>query len=180
MQELPLNLGDTAPDFELPGVDGKTYSLSDFDDADVLGVMFLCVHCPYVKAYEDRLIQLQNDYADRGVQLVGINPNDSKRYPEDSFDSMKQRAKAKDYPFPYLRDKSQEVADAYGAQATPDLFIFDANRTLRYRGRLDDNYQEPDAVERRYVREAVDALLAGKEVPTSFVPPVGCSIKWVE
>lgn len=180
MMQLPLNIGDPAPDFALPGVDGKTYSLADFADKDVLGVMFICVHCPTVKMYEDRLIAAQNDYVDRGVQLLGINPNDSIKYPEDSFESMARQAERMNYPFPYLRDKSQEVAEAYGAQATPDLFIFDKDRILRYRGRLDDNREDASAVKRRYVREVFDALLAGEEPPQSFVPPIGCSIKWAD
>ncbi|MFQ5987124.1 MAG: redoxin domain-containing protein, partial [Thermoplasmata archaeon] len=110
MMQLPLNIGDPAPDFELPGVDGKTYSLASFADKDILGLMFICVHCPTVHMYEERLIETQKDYAARGVQLVGINPNDSRKYPEDSFDSMVRRAKEMGYPFPYLRDKSQAVA----------------------------------------------------------------------
>ncbi|MEE9592541.1 MAG: redoxin domain-containing protein, partial [Thermoplasmata archaeon] len=116
MMQLPLNIGDPAPDFELPGVDEKTYRLESFADKDILGLMFMCVHCPTVKIYEDRLIATQNDYAARGVQMVGINPNDSVKYPEDSFESMTRRAKEMGYPFPYLRDKTQAVAEAYGAQ----------------------------------------------------------------
>ncbi len=180
MIQLPLNIGDPAPDFELPGVDEKTYTLESFADKDILGLMFMCVHCPTVKIYEDRLIATQNDYAARGVQMVGINPNDSVKYPEDSFESMTRRAKEMAYPFPYLRDKSQTVAEAYGAQTTPDLFIFDKERILRYRGRLDDNRDDPSAVQQQYVRAAFEALLAGVEPSQSFVPPVGCSIKWAD
>ncbi len=178
MQNIGLKIGDPAPDFELPGVDGKTYRLEDFADKGVLGVAFICVHCPYVQAYEDRFIAVQNEYASKGVQLVGINPNDSTKYPEDSFDNMKRRAEQKDYPFPYLRDKGQDVADAYGAQATPEFFIFDKDRKLAYRGRLDDNYQDPTAVQNEYLRDALDTILAGEELEQTFVPAIGCSIKW--
>ncbi len=178
MQDIGLKIGDPAPDFELPGVDGKVHRLEDFAEKEVLGVAFLCVHCPYVMAYEGRYIDIQNDYAPKGVQLVGINPNDSTKYPEDSFENMKRRAEDKNYPFPYLRDKTQEVADAYGAQATPEFFIFDKDRKLAYRGRLDDNHRDPSAVQETYLRDALDAILAGEEPPKSFVPAIGCSIKW--
>ncbi len=180
MQDIGLKIGDAAPSFELPGVDGKTYRLEDFDDAEVLAVMFICVHCPYVRAYEDRFIAVQKDYAERGVRLVGINPNDSTKYPEDSFDHMVRRAKEKGYPFPYLRDKAQTVADAYGAQATPEFFVFGKDRKLAFRGRLDDNYQEPSKAERPFLRQALDALLAGKTPDPAFVPAIGCSIKWAD
>lgn len=180
MEDIGLKIGDPAPPFELPGVDGKTYKLEDFADDDVLGVIFMCVHCPYVQAYEDRIMAVQADYASKGVQFVGINPNDERKYPEDSFDNMVKRARMKGYNFPYLRDKSQEVAEAYGAQCTPEFFVFDADRKLRYRGRLDDNYQDPAAVKRRYLREALDAILSGQEPKEAFVPAIGCSIKWAD
>ncbi len=178
MQDIGLKIGDEAPGFELPGVDGRTHKIEDFGDKEVLGVMFICVHCPYVQAYEDRFIAVQKDYASRGVQLVGINPNDSTKYPEDSFDNMVRRSKQKGYPFPYLRDKAQAVADAYGAQATPEFFIFNKERKLVYRGRLDDNYQNPAAVEHTYLRDALEAVLTGEEPKQPFVPAIGCSIKW--
>lgn len=180
MQDVGLRIGDQAPDFELPGVDGKTHRLEDFADKEVLGVVFICVHCPYVRAYEDRIISAQADYLGKGVQLVGINPNDSTKYPEDSFDHMVNRSKAKGYNFPYLRDRGQDVADAYGAQATPEFFIFDKERKLRYRGRMDDNYQDPSAVRNRYLREALDAIMTGSEPKEAFVPAIGCSIKWAD
>ncbi|MFQ5838768.1 MAG: thioredoxin family protein [Thermoplasmata archaeon] len=180
MEDIGLKIGDPAPSFELPGVDGKTYKLEDFADRDVLGVIFMCVHCPYVQAYEDRIMAAQADYSGKGVQFVGINPNDSTKYPEDSFDGMVKRAGMKGYNFPYLRDKGQDVADAYGAQATPEFFIFDKERKLAYRGRLDDNYQDPSAVREQYLRAALDAILAGREPDKAFVPAIGCSIKWVD
>lgn len=180
MQDIGLKIGDSAPPFELPGVDGQTHAIGDYADKDLLAVAFICVHCPYVKAYEDRFIAVANDYAAKGVQLVAINPNDSTKYPEDSFDGMVSRSQLKHYPFPYLRDKSQDVADAYGAQATPEFFVFNKARKLVYRGRLDDNYQEPNAVKETYLRDALEALLAGQQPARSFVPAIGCSIKWAD
>lgn len=172
-----LPLGSKAPDFSLPGVDGKTHSLGSFKDKPILVVAFWCNHCPYVQAWEDRTIATQKDYAPRGVQFVMINANETTNYPEDDFPHMVERAKMKGYNFPYLRDESQEVAEAYGAVCTPDFFVFDADRRLRYRGKLDDS-KDPRRVARTHLREALDALLAGKEPPTTFVPPMGCSIKW--
>lgn len=175
-----LNIGDTAPPLELPGVDDRAYRLDDFGDDKVLGVMFICVHCPYVRAYESRFIDIQNEYRDQGLQLVAINPNDPSKYPEDSFHGMVKRAREKGYNFPYLRDKTQRVADAYGAQTTPDVFLFDQSLNLRFRGRPDNNHEDPSAVTRQYMREAIVAILEGRDPPETFVPPIGCSIKWVD
>lgn len=174
-QGLPL--GSAAPNFSLPAVDGKTYSLDSFRDRRVLVVAFWCNHCPYVQAWEDRTIAVQRDYAAKGVQFVMINANDETSYPEDDFEHMVDRATAKGYPFPYLRDESQKVVAAYGGVCTPDFFVFDAARKLRYRGKLDDS-KDPKGVKRKVVREALDAVLAGRDPPTTFVPPMGCSIKW--
>ena len=127
---LALKTGAKAPDFSLPGTDGKTYSLDSFSDRRALVVCFSCNHCPYVQAAEDRMIAFQKDYGPKGVQLVCINANDEHAYPEDSFDGMKQRAKARGFNFTYLRDESQAVARAYGAQCTPEFFVFDKDRKL--------------------------------------------------
>jgi peroxiredoxin len=170
--------GTAAPEFALPGVDGKTYSLASFADAKALVVVFTCNHCPYAKAVEDRLIALQNDYASRGVRLCAINPNDERAYPDDSFPQMIERAAQKGFNFPYLRDESQAVARAYDAACTPDIFVFDARRELAYNGRFDDNWKEPEKVQRQDLRLALDALLAGKPVAGEVVPSMGCSIKW--
>ncbi len=175
-QGLPI--GERAPDFSLPGVDGEKYSLASFKDKQLLVVAFWCNHCPYVQAWEDRTIATQRDYAGKGVQFVAINSNETEGYPEDDFPHMVQRAKAKGYNFPYLRDETQKVAEAYGGVCTPDFFVFDRNRRLRYRGRLDDS-KDPSGVKRRYMRDVVDALVAGKEPPVTFAPPMGCSIKWL-
>ncbi len=174
-QGLPL--GSTAPEFSLPAVDGRTYSLGSFRENHILVVAFWCNHCPYVQAWEDRTIAVQKDFAKRGVQFVMINSNDEASYPEDDFAHMVERAKMKGYNFPYLRDETQKVVEAYGGVCTPDFFVFDASRKLRYRGRLDDS-KEPKGVKRELVREVLDALLAGREPPATFFPPMGCSIKW--
>lgn len=173
-----LHAGDPAPDFSLPGVDGQTYSLQDFAAKPVLVVIFSCNHCPYVQAYEDRLLAVQRDYADRGVQLVAVNSNDDANYPEDGFEQMVARAHARAYNFPYLRDASQEVARAYGATHTPQLFVFDRSRRLRYTGKIDDNWQRPQAVARRYLREALDAVLQEREPAEPMTHAIGCTIKW--
>src|SRR5437867_3673048 len=140
-----LPIGSAAPDFSLPAVDGKTYSLGSFKDKPILVVAFWCNHCPYVQAWEDRTIAVQKDFASKGVQFVAINANDQESYPEDDFAHMVERSKRKGYNFPYLHDESQKSAEAYGAVCTPDFFVFDAGRKLRYRGKLDDSKDPPDS-----------------------------------
>jgi peroxiredoxin len=173
-----LSLGSPLPDFRLPGVDGKTYTPADFAAAKLLVVVFTCNHCPYARAVEPRFIELQRDYAARGVHLVAISANDVQAYPEDSFDNMVAHAKANGWNFPYLYDESQAVARAYDAACTPDIFVFDAARRLTYNGRLDDSWQDAAKVTRRDLRAAIDATLAGKAVDFTPVPSMGCSIKW--
>jgi peroxiredoxin len=175
-----LELGAKAPDFgDLQGADGGRHSLRSFDDKPVLVVMFTCNHCPYVVAYEDRMIAIQRDYAGKGVQLVAINANDDKAYPEDGYPEMVKRAKAKGFNFPYLRDPDQKAAEAYGAVCTPHVFAFDKDRNLRYRGRIDDS-REPKQVKSRDLRNALDDMLAGRGVKAADTRPFGCSIKWME
>ena len=173
-----LRIGDAAPDFSLPGVDGNTHALADFGDATALVVVFSCNHCPYVQAYEDRLIAIQRDYETRKVRLVAINSNDDRTYPEDSFEQMAARSRAQGFNFPYLRDASQAVAHAYGATHTPHLFVFDRARRLRYTGKIDDNWQNPRAVTRRYLRDALDAILQDHAPTESTTHAIGCTIKW--
>lgn len=171
-------LGTKASDFDLRGTDGKNYSLDSFKEKKVLVVIFMCNHCPYVKAVLDRLIAIQNDYADKGVQLIGINPNDTVNYPEDSFENMKKIVNEKNIPFPYLIDESQETARKYDAVCTPDIYVYGNERTLIYRGRIDDNWQEESKVTQRDLRDALDAILKGNPVSEEQTPSMGCSIKW--
>lgn len=178
--DTPLQPGDQAPDFSLPAVDGKTYSRASFAAKPALVIVFSCNHCPYVQAYEDRLIAIQRDYADRGAQVVAINSNDDRNYPEDSFEEMTKRAKRKGFNFPYLRDASQAVARAYRATHTPQLFVFDRHRRLSYTGKIDDNWQQPQAAKAHYLRDAIEAVLrdSSPAVPTTHA--IGCTIKWAD
>lgn len=172
-----LELGEGAPDFDLLSVDGKRYSLSSFSKCPIIVVVFWCNHCPYVKAYESRAIGIQNDYASKGVQLVAINSNDEKSYPEDSFPEMVKRAGEKGFNFPYLRDESQVVVEAYGGVCTPHAFVFDRDLVLRYRGRIDDSKEEAK-VTTHDLRNALDDMSAGRDVRVPDTRPFGCSIKW--
>lgn len=176
-QSYKLKAGAPAPDFRLPGVDGRTHALADFAAKPLLVVVFSCNHCPYVQAFEERIVAVQRDYAARGVQLVAVNSNDEQAYPEDGFPEMVRRATAKGYNFPYLRDASQSVADAYGAVCTPHVLVFDRERRLRYQGRIEDG-RDPAQTTRRDLRDALDDLLAGREVRVPETPAFGCSIKW--
>ena len=171
-------LGTPAPDFNLPGTDNKTYSLESFKDKKVLVVIFMCNHCPYVKAILRRLINLQNEYAERSVQLVGINVNDANNYPDDSPENMKVLVEKKQLPFPYLFDGTQESAKAYDAVCTPDIYVYGEERTLLYRGRVDDNWQHPDEITRHDLQDAIEAILADQPVNDDQISSAGCSIKW--
>ena len=173
-----LELGDKAVPFALPGVDDGRHALKDYADKEAVAVVFTCNHCPYARAWEDRLIDIQAGYAARGVQLVAINANDAKKYLDDSFPRMKERSIEKGFNFPYLYDESQEIARAYGAERTPEIFLFDKGGTLRYHGMVDDNYDDPAAVRSHYLREALEAVLEGREPSTAETTPVGCTIKW--
>ena len=184
----PLAIGATAPDFCLPGIDGKTHCLADYASAKVLVIAFTCNHCPTAQLYESRIKQIAADYKDRSVTVIAIQPNnpmavrlDEMGYTDvgDSFDDMKTRAAYRHFNFVYLYDgEDQKIARAYGPAATPHLFIFDAQRKLRYEGRVDNNPRE-NLVTRRDAREAIDALLAGKPVVVEKTPSVGCSTKWI-
>lgn len=181
-----LEIGDAAPDFKLPGVDGKDYSLADFAKSKLLAVLFTCNHCPTAQAYEERIIQLHADYKDKGVALVAISPNDALAvrldelgYTEygDSLDDMKKRAKDRNFQFPYLYDgETQKTSLAYGVLATPQIYLFDQGRKLRYVGRIDDS--DVKTVTSHDARNAIDALLAGKAVPVEKTRTFGCSTKW--
>ena len=173
----PLETGAEAPSFTLPGVDGEDHSLEDYDE-DALVIVFTCNHCPVAKAYEQRLVELQADY-EGDARLLAINPNETENYPDDSFENMVERAEEAGFNFPYLRDESQEVAQAYGGECTPHAFVFDEDRRLVYQGAIDDDRDGEDISE-QYVRDAIDAILAGEEYPRETVSPMGCSIKWRE
>ena len=173
-----LNLGDQIIDFNLPATDAGTYSPESFRDKIALAVIFSCVHCPYVKAWEDRLIDLGKQYQSTGLDMVLICSNDAVKYPADNFENMTGHAREKQYPFPFLHDERQEVARAYGAERTPEVFLFDYERKLVYHGAPDDNYEDPGAVKQEYLRDAIEAVLEGEPVPTPQTPPVGCTIKW--
>lgn len=182
-----LPIGSKAIDFSLPGVDGKTYSLKDFEKSPVLVIIFTCNHCPTAQAYEDRIKALVSDYGSKGVSIIAISPNDplSVRLDEmgytdlgDSFEDMKIRAKDKQFNFPYLFDgENSELSIKYGPQATPHVFIFDKERILRYSGRIDDK-EKPGTATVHDTRNALDAMLAGKAIPVDKTKTFGCSVKW--
>jgi thiol-disulfide isomerase/thioredoxin len=182
-----LPIGASAPDFSLPGVDGKTYSLADFKDAKILIVLFTSNHCPTAQAYESRVKKIVEEYGPKGIALVAIQPNstkglrlDEQGYTElgDSFEDMKIRAKERAFNYPYIDDGgTQATAKAYGCKATPHAFVFDASRKLCYAGRIDDS-ERPEYVKVQDLRNALDAMLAGKEVEVKTTPAFGCSTKW--
>ncbi|MEE9251961.1 MAG: thioredoxin family protein [Thermodesulfobacteriota bacterium] len=173
-----LQIRDTAPDFTLPGTDGKQHGLADYAEYKALVVIFTCNHCPYVKAYDDRIIALQDEFKERGVMFIGINSNEDRNYPEDSFDNMVKKAKEKGLNYPYLRDETQETAHAYGASHTPQIFVFDGGRKLRYKGKIDDNWRDPSGVRERFLSDALSELLEGGDVQNPETYAIGCTIKW--
>jgi hypothetical protein len=176
---MTLKTGGKLIPFNLKNVDGQIRSSDDMARGKkAMAVIFSCNHCPYVRAWEDRMIALGRTYQEKEVAFALINANDPKKYPEDGFDGMVQRAKTKGYPFPYLHDVDQSTARAYGATRTPEVFLFDALGTLRYHGRIDDNYENPDAVRSREFKDALDAVLDGRTPPATDTAPVGCTIKW--
>ncbi|HUE26229.1 MAG TPA: thioredoxin family protein [Solirubrobacteraceae bacterium] len=174
---MTLSIGDTAPDFKLPDTAGASWSLSDGDAGEATVVVFTCNHCPYALAWHDRIADAARDYAARGVRFLAVNPNDAQRYPGDSLEAMRQRVANEDWPMPYLRDESQDVAHAYGAKTTPDVFVVDAAGRLRYRGAPDGDYDDPGR-RAEWLRAALDAVLRGEEPASAETKPVGCSIKW--
>ncbi len=173
-------IGDNATDFELKNIDGKMVSLSDYKDAKGFLVIFTCNHCPYAVAYEDRIIALDAKYKSQGVPVIAINPNNPNVQPQDSFEKMKIRAKEKGFTFPYLLDDGQKIYPQYGASRTPHVFLLqktEKGNIVKYIGAIDDNYQNADAVETKYVEDAVDAMLKGAKIPIETTKAIGCSIK---
>jgi peroxiredoxin len=180
-----MELGQTAPSFTLPvanpDVDGHgpdTRSLGDYDDAKAVVVIFTCNHCPYAQHVEEELVDVAREYQERGVQFVAICSNDPENYPDDSFDRMAERAEQNDYPFPYLQDESQEVAKAYEAACTPDIYVFDNDRRLAYRGRFDETRPDDGSPHGGDLRQALDELLEQGDVTMDQKPSMGCNIKW--
>ena len=171
-------LRSSAKSFNLLGTDDRLYSLDSFSEKKVLVIVFMCNHCPYVKAILQRLIDLQNGWIGQGVQFVGINPNDTEKYPDDSMENMKQIVREKKIPFPYLLDETQEVAKAYAAVCTPDIFVYGSERKLLYQGRVDDSWQHPEKVTRQDLKEAITLIVNDKKVDENQIASMGCSIKW--
>jgi peroxiredoxin len=177
--QMELALGAAAPDFRLPATDGRSYALNDVAGAKATVIVFICNHCPYVKAVIGRLVADARALIAEGVGFAAICSNDAASYPEDSFLKMREFALLHDFPFPYLHDESQSVAHAYGAVCTPDFFGFDRGLKLKYRGRLDEGRTAPPPPNaRRELLEAMRAIAAGGEAPANQVPSIGCSIKW--
>jgi peroxiredoxin len=174
-------VGDKAMDFELKTVEGTTASMANHPDAKGFLVIFSCNTCPYVVAYEDRMIELHNTYAPKGFPVIAINPNDSKLSPGDSFDKMKARAKSKKFPFAYAYDETQEITKAYGATNTPQVYLVEKEGNdfiIKYIGAIDNNYQDAAAVTKKYVEDAVNAVLTGDSIKEKRTKAIGCTIKW--
>jgi len=174
---MSIKLGTEVPPFELLGVDGADHSLDDYREAKLLALVQYCNHCPYVLAWEDRLMALARDYAARGLAVVAVNSNDVIRFPEDSFGRMKERAEDLGFPFDYLFDGGQALAHTLGAERTPEVFLFDEARRLRYHGAIDDS-RDDETVQQNYLRDAIEALLTGEEPPVTETEAIGCSVKW--
>ena len=173
-----LQIGESAPDFELPATDGKTYKLSDFNDAKTLVVFFTCNHCPYVVGSDETTRKTVEKYAPKGVKFVGINSNSVKTNATDSFEHMVERMKEHNFPWTYLRDESQEIAVKYGAMRTPHFYVFDEERKLVYTGRGVDNPRETDKMTINDLENALEEHVAGKPITTPLTNPIGCNVKW--
>ncbi|MDX6592062.1 MAG: hypothetical protein QOJ13_1258 [Gaiellales bacterium] len=168
---------ETAADFALPDTEGATHRLSELTATGPVVLVFTCNHCPYALAWHERLADVAREYASKGVHTLFVNPNDGSRYPADSLEAMRTRVAEEDWPVPYLHDESQEVASAYGARVTPDVFVIDGELRVRYHGAPDQDYDDP-AGNALWLREALDDVLSGVELRRPETEPVGCSIKW--
>jgi peroxiredoxin len=175
--KISLKTGDTAPDFSLMGIDDKIHSLESYVGSKGLLVIFMCNHCPYVKAKIDAIKQIHEKFKE-SVALVGINSNDSTEYPDDSFENMKKIADEKGMKFDYLVDEKQDVAKKYGAICTPDPFLFDQNRKLVFHGRIDNAMNPDDTATENTMQKNIEKYLAGEKIEKDFDPSIGCSIKW--
>ncbi len=178
---MGTEINSYAPDFELPGVDEEVHHLARYlEKFRAIGVVFMCNHCPYVKLYLNRLKELQAEFQDRGVTLIGINANDANQHPDDSFENMKAFAATNQLNFPYIRDVAQDVAESFGASKTPEVFLLDQDGKLRYKGLVDDNGDDAGAVQVSYLRSAINQLLGDESIEPSSTDAIGCSIKWRE
>lgn len=176
--QFTLSLGSIAPDFTLPSTDGKSYTLSDFNDAKVLVIFFTCNHCPYVVGSDEVTRQTAEKFRKRGVRFVGINSNSKHTYEEDSFEHMVERMKANQFPWIYLYDESQQVARAYGALRTPHFYVFDADRKLIYCGRGVDTPRDTSRMTENTLERALEEHLSGKKISVPLTNPIGCNVKW--
>lgn len=175
-----LEVGDKAVDFKLLNVDGEMVALSDYDNENGVVVIFTCNHCPFAKAWEQRIIELHNDFADKGFPVIAINPNDSTVVPSDSYSAMQKRAREKSFPFPYLLDADQTVFPAYGATKTPHVYLLENTPdgfVVRYIGAIDNNYKDESQVTETYLADAINALIAGNQPEPETTKAIGCSIK---
>lgn len=180
LESIKVPLGSEAPNFSLKNIDGKEYGLQDFSDKKIFVIVFMCNHCPYVQAIWPRLVKLQERFKDEGVQFIGINPNLNPNYDEETFEKMHDYYVKYSMNFPYLQDDTQNVARAYEAQCTPDIFVYDEDLKLAYHGRVDDNWQDEKNVTHEELSEAIKALLRGEKLDSAQNPTMGCSIKWRE
>lgn len=172
-----VKLNNEITDFELKGINDQIFSPKIFKDKDILVIIFMCNHCPYVKAVMQRFVALQEKYKD-SVQLIGINSNDPETYPEDSFENMKTFAGKYKMNFPYVIDETQDIARKYDAVCTPDIYVFDKERKLKYRGRLDDSWKDESKITSKDLEKAIELILQSKEIDFEQIPSMGCSIKW--
>ena len=170
-----IKIGDQQINFDLPGVDGINHNIGDNQNIKV--VIFSCNHCPYAQAWEDRIIQIQSDFSEN-IQVIMISSNDADQFPDDSFGKMKERANEKRFNFPYLYDQSQKIATIYGAERTPEAFVFDSSGALKYHGTIDDNYENESEAMKFFLRDAIEKLIKGENPDPSSTEPVGCTIKW--
>lgn len=170
-------IGDKVENFTLRNVDGRQISLTDYSHAEGLIIVFTCLHCPYAELYEHRIIELHKKYAPKGYPVLAINPTNPQLFPEDNFEKMRARARAKRYPFNYLQDSAQVVFPRFGASRTPHVYLLDKARVVRYIGAIDDNAESPQAVKKRYVEEAIAALMRGESPYPEITQAIGCPIR---
>ncbi len=176
---MATSIGSYAPDFEIPGVDDTVHHLAQYlKRFRAVGVIVMCNHCPYVRLYLERLKQIQTEFVDQGFTLIGINANDEQQFPEDSFQQMRLFAAEQNLNFPYLRDVTQEVVRSFGADRTPQVFLIDQAGKVRYSGAIDDSPQDPNAVQKFYLRDAITQLLSDQPIDIATTDAVGCSVKW--